>query len=64
MNYYKVSNYENGELNNELVIYDYVLSTTMEFIASLLSVSRIWFERKEVAELDAGGADTSSLERV
>lgn len=58
MNYYKVSHYENGDLNNELVIYEYVPSTTMDFIASLLVVSRIWFERKEVAEVDAGGADT------
>lgn len=33
MNYYQMSNYSGGGIGNQLVIYEYVLSTTMEFIS-------------------------------
>lgn len=33
MNYYQMSNYSGGEIGSQLVIYEYVLSTTMEFIS-------------------------------
>lgn len=53
MNYYKVSNYIDAGMSQELVIYEYVLSTTMEFVASVFLISRIWFERADEARLNS-----------
>lgn len=40
MNYFQLLNYENGTFSTKLVVYEYILSTTMEFVgASLLLLS-------------------------
>lgn len=45
MNYFQFSNYENGEVNHSLVIYEYVLGTTMEFISACLLMSKYWLDK-------------------
>lgn len=42
--YFRISNYQGHGLGANVVIYEYVLSTTMEFVASLCLVSNIFFD--------------------
>lgn len=42
MNYFDMSNYVNGEINHRLLIYEYVLSTSMEFCAAVILMTT-WF---------------------
>lgn len=44
MNYYQLSNYSSSGMKNGLVIFEYVLSTTMEFCAACCLMSRWFFE--------------------
>lgn len=49
MNYFETSNYTNGGSSSRMVtIYEYVLSTTMEFIVACLLMSRVFFEHREM----------------
>lgn len=45
MNYFQFSNYSGSGINHNLVIYEYVLSTTMEFMASILLLSNFFMEK-------------------
>lgn len=47
MNYYQLSNYSDTGMKSELVVYEYVLSTTMEFIAACCLMSKLFFEHRE-----------------
>lgn len=49
MNYFDMSNYVNGEINHRLLIYEYVLSTTMEFIAAVILMTT-WFDDRNPIE--------------
>lgn len=45
MNYFKLTNYnDEGLVNHDLVIYEYVLSTTMEFVAGVILMSKYYFD--------------------
>lgn len=46
MNYFQLSNYTGAGINHKLVIYEYVLSTTMEFLASCCLMSNFFWERR------------------
>lgn len=51
MNYFDLENYnDNGSLNHQLVIFEYVLSTTMEFVAALFLISKYYFDLKKKAQ--------------
>lgn len=51
MNYFQFSNYdEEGKVNHKLVVYEYVLSTTMEFITASLLMTKYWFDLKHPSE--------------
>ncbi|PSK37211.1 hypothetical protein C7M61_003638 [Candidozyma pseudohaemuli] len=52
MNYYQLSNYSGAGINHKLVIYEYVLSTTMEFAASIFIVSNFFFEKQADKDAD------------
>lgn len=52
MNYYQLSNYSGAGINHMLVIYEYVLSTTMEFSASILIVSNFFLEKQADRDAD------------
>lgn len=45
MNYFELSNYMSGGVNKNLVIYEYVLATTMEFLTAAVLMTR-YFARK------------------
>lgn len=51
MNYYQLSNYtQNGSVGHKLVVYEYVLSTTMEFVAAVILMSKYWFDERHPTE--------------
>lgn len=52
MNYYQLSNYSGAGINHMLVIYEYVLSTTMEFAASIFIVSNFFLEKQADRDAD------------
>lgn len=45
MNYFQLSNYLGNGVNHHLVIFEYVLSTTMEFIASVALILNYFFDQ-------------------
>lgn len=46
MNYFQFSNYSADGVNHKLVVYEYVLSTTMEFVASCFLMSNFFLEKR------------------
>ncbi|QRG40277.1 hypothetical protein FDK38_004741 [Candidozyma auris] len=47
MNYFQLSNYSANGINHKLVVYEYVLSTTMEFLASGCLMSNFFLEKRK-----------------
>lgn len=48
MDYFDRSNYTaGGSMSHKLTIYEYVLSVTMEFVASCCLTSTLWFDRED-----------------
>lgn len=63
MNYYDLSNYnENGNVSGNLVIYEYVLSTTMEFVAALFLILKFWFDHRIPAQDEELSSDNEAEE--
>lgn len=51
MNYFQLSNYDqNGSVDHDLVIYEYVLSTSMEMICALILMTKFWFDEHHSAQ--------------
>lgn len=47
MNYYSMNNYTGDGINHKLIVYEYVLGTSMELIAALLILSRFFVDSQE-----------------
>ena len=45
MNYFQLSNYNEG-FSKQLIIYEYVLGTTMEFVSAVLLISNYFMAKK------------------
>ncbi|GEQ68410.1 hypothetical protein JCM33374_g2078 [Metschnikowia sp. JCM 33374] len=63
MNYFDLSNYMSGGVNKNLVIYEYVLATTMEFLTAVILMTRFFVSppvHKELVQDD--DASSSSKE--
>lgn len=53
MNYFDTTNYTaGGSTSHKLTIYEYVLSTTMEFVASCSLASTLWFNSENQGALN------------
>lgn len=63
MDYFQFSNYDGSGSNHKLVVYEYVLSTTMELVASLFLVSNFLLERSDKT-VDAGSLSSRSLDEA
>lgn len=63
MNYFQLSNYTGSGINHDLVVYEYVLATTMEFIAALVLMSRYFHEEKVAKTSEEEKYLTSSLDK-
>lgn len=46
MNYFNVDNYINPHLGERMTIYEYVLSTTMEYLTATLLLNIFWVKKK------------------
>lgn len=62
MNYFQLSNYSGNGIDYSLVIYEYVLSTTMEFCAAVILMSR-FFSSKANARQDVEKALLTSTDK-
>ncbi|KAF8002145.1 hypothetical protein HF325_003110 [Metschnikowia pulcherrima] len=60
MNYYELTNYTSNGVNKDLVIYEYVLATTMEFLTAVVLMTR-YFAREPVKQELVGDEKSSSL---
>lgn len=63
MDYFQFSNYDGSGTSHKLVTYEYVLSTTMEFVASLCLVSNFLLERTDKT-MDARSLLSRSLDEA
>ncbi|KAM9902786.1 hypothetical protein OXX69_008176 [Metschnikowia pulcherrima] len=59
MNYYELTNYTSNGVNKDLVIYEYVLATTMEFLTAVVLMTR-YFAREPVKQELIGDEKSSS----
>lgn len=57
MNYLVITNYFSGAAHRKLTIYEYVLSTTMEFVAALILLNTYWI--RSPSRSDTKPSDTS-----
>ncbi|EEQ36443.1 hypothetical protein CLUG_00566 [Clavispora lusitaniae ATCC 42720] len=62
MNYFDTSNYNGGSASHKLTIYEYVLSTTMEFVASCCLTATLWFDREGKPEFEEWPLTTKTSE--
>lgn len=61
MNYFDISNYSAHGLNSNFVTYEYVLATTMEFIAAIIYIGIYYVERAKGKENDSGSLESNNL---
>lgn len=61
MNYMAFYNYLEAEKHAKLTIYEYVLSTTMEFICAISLLNLIWFEGRGKVEIDEANEECIPL---
>lgn len=64
MNYFNMSNYGSSGISRNLVIYEYVLSTSMETIAMFALVSNYWDKGYALDKKDAVSSDSSQTDKV
>lgn len=63
MNYFQFSNYSASGINHKLVVYEYVLSTTMEFVASMFILSNFFLDKSKNKQ-DVESLDSCSLDQA
>lgn len=63
MNYLVTANYANANLHQKLTIYEYVLSTTMEFIAAVILIGTYWIRTPDPEEVGFGCVVSNESEK-
>lgn len=64
MNYFDYGNYTDGLVNHLLVIYEYVLSTSMEFISACILMTKYWLDETNAGQKLLSEKSESDLEQT